>query len=91
MNDQLILASTLALLLVGFIWGKFRYDALTVGALLFLVALGVIDPSNAFIGFSHPAVLTVALVLVISQGLSNSGLTGLVGKLIGTKRFTEFI
>ena len=90
MNDQLILASTLALLLVGFIWGKFRYDALTVGALLFLVALGVIDPSNAFIGFSHPAVLTVALVLVISQGLSNSGLTGLVGKLIGTKRFTEF-
>jgi len=89
MSDQFILSSTLIGLLFAFIWGKFRYDALTIGALLVLIIFGVIDPKNAFVGFSHPAVLTVALVLIISQGLSNSGLTGLVGKLIGTKKFTE--
>ena len=89
MSDQFILSSTLIGLLFAFIWGKFRYDALTIGALLVLIIFGVIDPTNAFVGFSHPAVLTVALVLIISQGLSNSGLTGLVGKLIGTKKFTE--
>ena len=89
MNDQLILSFTLAGLLFAFIWGKFRYDALTIAALMLLITLGVIPASDAFLGFSHPAVLTVALVLVISQGLKNSGLTGLVGKIIGTRKFTE--
>jgi len=73
-----------------FIWGKFRYDALSMGALVVLVILDVIPSADAFVGLSHPAVITVALVLVISQGLKNSGLTGLVGKLIGGKQFTEF-
>ena len=89
MSDQFILSLTLIGLLISFIWSKLRYDALTIGALMILIALGVIPPSDAFSGFSHPAVLTVALVLVISQGLKNSGLTGLVGKLIGTRKFSE--
>ena len=89
MSDQFILSLTLAGLLISFIWSKLRYDALTIGALMILIAVGVIPASDAFLGFSHPAVLTGALVLVISQGLKNSGLTGLVGKLIGTRKFSE--
>ena len=89
MSDQYILSLTLAGLLISFIWSKLRYDALTICALMILIAVGVIPASDAFLGFSHPAVLTVALVLVISQGLKNSGLTGLVGKLIGTRKFSE--
>ena len=89
MSDQFILSLTIAGLLISFIWSKLRYDALTIGALMILIAVGVIPASDAFLGFSHPAVLTVALVLVISQGLKNSGLTGLVGKLIGTRKFSE--
>jgi di/tricarboxylate transporter len=73
-----------------FIWSKFRYDALASGALVFLIILGVIPANQAFDGFAHPAVITVALVLIISQGLKNSGLTGLVGKLIGGKSFSKF-
>jgi len=90
MSDQFILTSTLVVLLGFFIWGKFRYDAISMGALVVLVILGVIPSADAFLGFAHPAVITVALVLIISQGLKNSGLTGLVGKLIGGKKFTEF-
>jgi di/tricarboxylate transporter len=73
-----------------FIWGKIRYDALAIGALFVLVVLEIIPANEAFAGFAHPAVVTVALVLVISQGLKNSGLTGLVGKVVGTRTFTEF-
>jgi di/tricarboxylate transporter len=58
--------------------------------LVILIILGVIPANQAFDGFAHPAVITVALVLIISQGLKNSGLTGLVGKLIGGRSFTKF-
>ena len=90
MSDQYLLSITILCLLSLFIWGKFRYDALASGALVFLIILGVIPANQAFDGFAHPAVITVALVLIISQGLKNSGLTGLVGKLIGGKSFSKF-
>ena len=90
MSDQHLLSLTILSLLGLFIWGKFRYDALAAGALVVLIILGVIPANQAFDGFAHPAVITVALVLIISQGLKNSGLTGLVGKVIGGKTFTQF-
>ena len=90
MSDQYILSITIVSLLGLFIWGKFRYDALASGALVILIILGVIPSNQAFDGFANPAVITVALVLIISQGLKNSGLTGLVGKIIGGRSFTKF-
>ena len=90
MTDQHLLSITIVSLLGLFIWSKFRYDALAAGALVVLMILGVIPANQAFDGFAHPAVITVALVLIISQGLKNSGLTGLVGKLIGGKSFSKF-
>ena len=90
MSDQYLLSITIISLLGMFIWSNFRYDALAVGALVILIIIGVIPANQAFDGFAHPAVITVALVLIISQGLKNSGLTGLVGKLIGGRSFTKF-
>ena len=90
MSDQLILSIAIITLLGLFIWSKYRYDAPAAGALVILIILGVIPANQAFDGFAHPAVITVALVLIISQGLKNSGLTGLVGKLIGGRSFTKF-
>ena len=90
MTDQHLLSITIVSLLGFFIWNKFRYDALAAGALVILIILGVIPANQAFDGFAHPAVITVALVLIISQGLKNSGLTGLVGKVIGGRSFTKF-
>ena len=89
MNEQIILSSTIVILLCLFIWSKVRYDALAIGALFVLVVLDIIPANEAFAGFAHPAVITVALVLIISQGLSNSGIAGLVGKLIGGREFSE--
>ena len=71
MVEQIILSSTLVILLGLFIWGKYRYDALAVGALVVLVSISsiyelqIIDPKEALDGFANPAVMTVALVLII--------------------------
>ena len=44
--------------------------------------LDAIAIENAFIGFGHPAVITVALVLLISRGLQEAGMVSLAGNFI---------
>ncbi|MDH4229861.1 MAG: SLC13 family permease [Nitrospirota bacterium] len=56
-----------------FLWGRWRYDVVALLALLAGVGLGVVDAGTAFNGFAHPAVITVAAVLVISRALTRSG------------------
>jgi di/tricarboxylate transporter len=56
-----------------FLWGRWRYDLVALAALLILVAAGIVDPERAFLGFGHPAVITVVAVLVVSRGLEGSG------------------
>ena len=63
-----------------FIWGRWRYDAISLGVLSIFVLLGYIQPEEAFKGFSHPAVITVALVLLISKGLERSGFISVIGR-----------
>ncbi len=72
--DQYIIFSILFFALVMFIWGKWRYDIVAVMALLLATITGIVPTSEAFAGFGHPAVITVAAVLIISGGLINSGL-----------------
>ena len=72
-NDQIAVLVILGLALAGFIWGRLRYDVVALSALILAVAAGVVPASEAFIGFGHPATITVIAVLVLSKGLSNSG------------------
>ena len=83
MNDQLILSIVIIGLLAFFISGKYRYDYVSLGALALLILFDIIKIENAFIGFSHPAVITVALVLLISKGLQDAGLSAVTGNIIG--------
>ena len=83
MNDQLILSIVIIGLLVFFISGKYRYDYVSLGALALLILFDIIKIEDAFIGFSHPAVITVALVLLISKGLQDAGLSAVTGNIIG--------
>ncbi|MDJ0935499.1 MAG: SLC13 family permease [Kiloniellales bacterium] len=74
----LILASTLGL----FIWGRIRYDVVAVMALLATVVTGLVSAEAAFGGFGHPAVVTVAAVLILSRALQRSTLTELAARLL---------
>ncbi len=71
---------TLVLVLLLFAWGRLRHDAVALMALFILVLADIISPREAFTGFGHPAVITVAAVLVIGKGLEFSGLIDLLGK-----------
>ena len=84
----LIIITTFAL----FVWGRWRYDIVSLVALFILVLVDKIlgdnssqlieDPSQAFMGFGHPAVLTVATVLIISRALQNSGVVDLITRSV---------
>jgi len=56
-----------------FIWERWRYDVVALGVLMIAVTMGVVSSSEAFVGFGHPATITVAAVLIISRALSNTG------------------
>jgi di/tricarboxylate transporter len=73
-TQQYIVFATLLFALGLFIWGRWRYDIVALLALLAVTLCGIVPASEAFAGFGHPAVITVAAVLVISRGLINSGL-----------------
>ena len=89
MSDQAILATTLVILMGLLIWGKWRYDAVTLICLAALVLLGIVPANDAFSGFGHPAVVTVALVLLISRGLQEAGMVSLAGNLISRYTLSE--
>ncbi len=72
-TTQLIVFSTLVLVLFLFIWGRWRYDIVALIGLLIVTVTGIVPGDEAFSGFGHPAVITVAAVLIISRGLVNSG------------------
>jgi di/tricarboxylate transporter len=72
-SDQIIILVILLATVVMFIWGSWRHDMVALGALLACVIVGLVPRTEAFTGFGHPAVITVACVLVLSRGLQTSG------------------
>jgi di/tricarboxylate transporter len=56
-----------------FLWGRWRHDMVAMAALLACVFAGLVPGGEAFSGFAHPAVITVASVLVLGYGLQISG------------------
>lgn len=72
-NSQIAILAILLGTVAMFLWGRWRHDMIAVAALLAAVLAGLIPASDAFAGFGHPAVVTVACVLVLSHGLLHSG------------------
>ncbi len=72
-QEQLLILAILTATVGMFLWGRWRHDMVAAGALLACVLAGLVAPAEAFSGFGHPAVVTVACVLVLSRGLQSSG------------------
>ncbi len=71
--DQTVSIGLLVAALALFVWGRWRYDLVAFAVLIAGVILGAVPGGEAFRGFGHPAVITVAAVLVVSRGLAVSG------------------
>lgn len=57
-----------------FVWGRWRYDLVAVGALAVGVVSGLIPVKSAFDGFSNDIVIIIASALVLSAAVSRSGI-----------------
>jgi hypothetical protein len=86
--EQFYVFGILETAMVFFVWGNWRYDLVAVLALLACVYIGVVPVENAFHGFGHPAVITVAAVLIISRGLQASGVVDALVRLLAMTRRT---
>ena len=82
MTNQLTLFGLLILVFVFLIWGRYRYDLVAFVALLTAIVTGLVPYDEAFSGFGHPATVIVALVLIVSRGLSNSGAIELLTRYV---------
>ena len=72
-SDQVVILAVLLATMIMFLWGRWRHDLVAMGALLVCVLTGLVPGNEAFSGFAHPAVITVACVLVLGYGLLISG------------------
>ena len=77
-QEQVAIFSILAGILALFAWGRIRYDVVAFMGLILCVLLGLIPVQDTFSGFSHPATITVVMVLILSRGLANSGVVDLI-------------
>ncbi|WP_033068065.1 SLC13 family permease [Thalassospira australica] len=72
-TPQIMILAVLLGTVVLFLWGRWRHDMVAMASLLVCVVLGLVPTGDAFVGFGHPAVITVACILILSSALQKSG------------------
>lgn len=73
-TPQILAFGIILLMMVAFIWGRWRYDLVAAGALLLAVAVGVVAPGAAFSGLSDDIVVIVGSALIVSAAVARSGI-----------------
>ena len=91
--DQIVLFLLIVGVFALLLWGRVRYDIVAFAALIITIITGVIPVEQAFAGFGHPATVIIALVLVVSRGLSNSGAVEFIARFVvsGSRTITMHI
>ena len=84
LQDYQLLLIIIVLTLLLFASGRFRFDFVAICALMVAVWAGLVPAADAFAGFGHPAVITVAAILVISKALQNSGIVGVLASMLSS-------
>ncbi len=77
-TEQYQISFIVLVALVLFVWGRIRHDIVAGIALGLCVLTGLTSADDAFLGAGHPAVVTVAAVLIISDALKRSGVVDLI-------------
>jgi len=85
-QEQILILIILIVTMGMFLWGRWRHDMVALGALLACVLAGVVPSAAAFAGFGHPAVITVAAVLVLSRGLQSTGAVDVLAQRVLPKQ-----
>ncbi len=93
--EMLIVSAILLLALVLFVTELFPIDLTALLVVGLLILTGVLTPAEGFSGFSHPAPVTVAAMLVLSAGLIRTGAVARLGQRVsalgGSSEFTQLV
>lgn len=85
MSDSTLTLLILAGVVVLFVINRFPVELVAIGAALTLYGTGVLTLPQALAGFADPAVLLIAALFIVSEGLDASGVTTWVGQSLVTK------
>lgn len=77
-----ILLAILAAALVLFVTQWVRIEVTSLGIIVALALFGILTPEEALSGFSSPATLTVASMLILSVGLDRTGVVEFGARLL---------
>lgn len=83
--DQITIVAILLAMVSLFMWGRLRHDFVAMAALLVCVLTGLVPAGEAFSGFGHPAVVTVAGVLILSGVLQSTGAAAIFTRMVMPK------
>ena len=82
-----IVSIILLLTLILLITEKVPIDLTAMGIMVLLMVTGILTPLEAVSGLANPAVVTVGVMFIISQGMIRTGAVGFIGdKLINYSR-----
>ena len=96
-TDIGIVIAILAVALILFISERVRMDVVALMVLGALALSGLVTADEAFSGFSNPAVITVWAMFILSDGLTRTGIAGIVSEYVtrfaggGEKRLIAMI
>jgi di/tricarboxylate transporter len=79
MTDTTITFLVLAAAIIVFVWDRLPVAIVAIGVALSLWATGVLDLNQALSGFGDPAVIFIASLFVVSEGLDATGVTSWAG------------
>ncbi len=82
MSDAAISLLILAITVALFVWNRFPVEVVAIGSALALYATGVITFDQFLSGFGDAAVIMIAALFVVSEGLEASGVTAWAGQAL---------
>ncbi|MFC1464451.1 MAG: SLC13 family permease [Candidatus Brachytrichaceae bacterium NZ_4S206] len=77
-----VLAIILAIAFTLMLTDRLRPDLVAISVALSLGLTGVIEPGEAFVGFSSSAVVTIIGIFILAQGLQRTGVTRAFGRFL---------
>ena len=80
MSDVAITFAILLVVVIAFVSNRIPVGLVAIGAALALYFTGVLDLTQALAGFGDPAVIFIATLFVVSEGLDASGVTTWAGQ-----------
>jgi len=80
-----------AITLAALIRGRIGADLAMAGGIGLLVLTGILKPEEAFAGLASSSILTIALLLVVSQGAIETGLIQWIGPTIFGRTTNVFV